>query len=197
MGIGIHTGTSFVGYIGSNEQMKYDAIGSNVNLSSRIESYSTGGQILISEECKKASTLRLNIDANYSVLPKGASTEIKLYSVGGIGSPYNIDCKFRIDLPSTLPEPIEIEFSTIENKHCGTEIYSGRITAMSKTYATLETLCPLMLFDNIRITSKGTVSCKVVSKSVNGFLLRFTSIPKIVEEWKSNTKLLTGDADGK
>jgi adenylate cyclase len=38
-----------VGNIGSAERTKYGVVGSHVNLTSRIQSYTTGGQILISE----------------------------------------------------------------------------------------------------------------------------------------------------
>lgn len=197
MGIGINTGDAYVGYIGSTGKLKYDAIGSNVNLASRIESYSTGGQILISESCMEATKLRLNIASKFSVLPKGSGSELVLYLVGGIGSPYNIECKYQIDNPEPLEVPIDISFYTIENKHCGSESYAGRITGLSKTHATLETNCPLMIFDNIRINSRGAVSCKVVSRSGNGFLLRFTSIPKKYEEWSRESKTKAGDTDGK
>src|SRR5512140_556139 len=49
MGIGIHTGRVIVGNIGSLRRTKYAAVGSNVNLAGRIESFTTGGQLLISE----------------------------------------------------------------------------------------------------------------------------------------------------
>ena len=45
MGIGIHTGQVVLGNIGSPERMKYGVVGRHVNLTSRIQSYTTGGQI--------------------------------------------------------------------------------------------------------------------------------------------------------
>ena len=48
MGIGINTGEVVVGNIGSLKRTKYGIVGSQVNLTYRIESYTTGGQILIS-----------------------------------------------------------------------------------------------------------------------------------------------------
>src|SRR5262249_22755747 len=50
MGIGLHTGRVVVGNIGSARRTKYAAVGTAVNLAARVESYTTGGQILISEE---------------------------------------------------------------------------------------------------------------------------------------------------
>src|SRR3954465_11804143 len=53
MGIGIHTGQVGVGNIGSLERMKYGVGGSHVNLTSRIQSCTTGGQILVSEATRR------------------------------------------------------------------------------------------------------------------------------------------------
>ena len=53
MGIGIHTGPVVVGNVGSPERMKYGVVGSHVNLTSRIQSYTTGGQILISDTTRR------------------------------------------------------------------------------------------------------------------------------------------------
>lgn len=55
MGIGIHTGEAILGNIGSNIRTKYDMIGRNVNLTSRIEGFTKGGQILISPETYEAA----------------------------------------------------------------------------------------------------------------------------------------------
>ena len=43
MGIGVHTGQVVVGNIGSPERMKYGVVGSHVNLTSRIQSFTMGG----------------------------------------------------------------------------------------------------------------------------------------------------------
>jgi PAS domain S-box-containing protein len=53
MGIGVHTGQVVAGNIGSPERAKYGVVGSHVNLTSRIQSFTTGGQILISETTRR------------------------------------------------------------------------------------------------------------------------------------------------
>ena len=47
MGIGLHTGEAVVGNIGSEQRAKYAVVGSAVNVASRVESATVGGQILL------------------------------------------------------------------------------------------------------------------------------------------------------
>jgi len=48
-GVGISVGDAVVGYIGTQKQMNYTAIGSSVNMASRLESAAAPGQILLSD----------------------------------------------------------------------------------------------------------------------------------------------------
>ncbi|OUL20942.1 adenylate/guanylate cyclase domain-containing protein [Nostoc sp. 106C] len=71
MGIGINSGEVVVGNIGSEKRSKYGIVGGQVNLTYRIESYSLGGQILISESTFKEVGSLLRIDEQKTVQPKG------------------------------------------------------------------------------------------------------------------------------
>jgi class 3 adenylate cyclase len=53
MGIGINEAEVIVGNVGSSKRSKYGVVGSGVNMTHRIQSYATGGQILISESVRK------------------------------------------------------------------------------------------------------------------------------------------------
>src|SRR5262249_14016084 len=85
MGIGLNTGEVVAGNIGSLKRTKYGVIGSEVNITSRVESFTVGGQILIPDSTRKAVGDILRIDGQMSVEPKGVKAPITLYEVGGIG----------------------------------------------------------------------------------------------------------------
>ena len=76
MGIGIHTGEVIVGNIGSDRRMKYAAVGSHVNLTGRIESYTTGGQLLISESTLQEVGTIVEVGRSLRIEPKGARKEM-------------------------------------------------------------------------------------------------------------------------
>ncbi len=62
MGIGVHTGEVVVGNIGSPKRMKYGVVGSDVDLTFHIQSYTIGGQILISEATRREVVPILRIE---------------------------------------------------------------------------------------------------------------------------------------
>lgn len=95
MGIGINTGEVVVGNIGSCRRMKYSVVGSPVNMAARIESFTVGGQVLVSEATLRAAGPILRVDGSLRVNVKGLSRAITIFDIGGIGGSYGL----------SLPEP--------------------------------------------------------------------------------------------
>lgn len=87
MGVGIHTGEAIVGCIGSSVRMKYDVIGHNMNLASRVEGFSAGGQILITDETLAAAgdEVILREGGTKLVHPKGVRGYVRVHDVVGMG----------------------------------------------------------------------------------------------------------------
>ena len=90
LGIGLNTGPMVVGNIGSKKRMKYGVVGRNVNLTARIESYTVGGQIFISENTLKACGDIVRLDSAMQVSPKGVKEPLTIYEVGGIAGDYQL-----------------------------------------------------------------------------------------------------------
>jgi class 3 adenylate cyclase len=88
-GIGINTGEVIVGNIGSEKRAKYGVVGHHVNFTSRIESYTAGGQILIPERTFEACEGMVQIRGEMSVRPKGFDEDVRLFDVLSMGEPYN------------------------------------------------------------------------------------------------------------
>lgn len=89
-GIGINTGEVVVGNIGSDKRLKYGVVGHNVNFTSRIESYTSGGEVIVSRRTRDLCGDILQITREIRVKPKGFDEEVELAYVGGLGGSYKL-----------------------------------------------------------------------------------------------------------
>jgi adenylate cyclase len=85
VGVGIHTGTAFVGVVGGEEGTPQDftALGDNVNIAARLASNANPGEVLISEAAYKAAGLELG-DLEYRELDlkgKEITTSVRVLRV--------------------------------------------------------------------------------------------------------------------
>jgi adenylate cyclase len=85
MGVGIHTGEVVVGNIGTETRAKYGIVGSNVNLTSRIQSTASSGRVVISEETYALLAERMDVARSFSVCLKGVEGVKSLYEIDGAG----------------------------------------------------------------------------------------------------------------
>lgn len=81
MGIGLNTGDTVIGNIGSEKRLEYTAIGDTVNVASRLCSNAKGGQILISEETWMEITEMVEARALEPIRVKGKAEPIKIFEV--------------------------------------------------------------------------------------------------------------------
>ena len=177
MGIGINTGEVIVGNIGSEKRTKYGVVGSHVNLCGRIESYTVGGQILISPKTRALIQEPLQILQEQTIFPKGAKEPLCLAHVAGIGGGYGISYQLREVSLRRLEEPIKITYFVIKNKHIEQEKGEGSFVALSEMGALLQTERSLQLYDDLQIELGGKLFAKVIAAETEGWRLRFTSVP--------------------
>jgi adenylate cyclase len=152
MGIGINTGEVVVGNIGSTKRTKYGPIGRNVNLASRIESYTVGGQILVSESTLKASGKIVEASRAIEVMPKGFKQPIILYEVKGIGGDFNRSVAEKEGVESiTLKTPIRIGFWEIEEKHVDKDLHRGLIIRVAGETLDIQSDSPINTYTDLKI----------------------------------------------
>ncbi|MBL8115438.1 MAG: response regulator, partial [Acidobacteria bacterium] len=193
MGIALNTGNVVVGNIGSQTRAKYGVVGSHVNLAARIESYSVGGQVLISEMTLLQAGAGVTVGKKIIINAKGFKDPIPIYDVRAISGKYNFTLPDAGEPLVELSHPIPVRFTMIIEKHVGEEVQQARILRMSEKEAELECDAEVPEMTNLKIRVVGASGEEIPADlygkvmgtldGVKGFLLRFTAMPPEVDRF--------------
>ena len=194
MGIGLNETEVIVGNIGSDKRSKYAVVGSGVNQTSRIESYTVGGQILISGSVYEAAGHDLRIDAQRDVFPKGSETPLRIYAVGGIAGTWNLALSRTMPPRVLLKKEMPLRYKPLASKDVRQSEYIGSILKLSNTDAEMKLADPADLLSNIKMNlvdvaenlSTKHFYGKIMAasqKSENAYIIRFTSVPPEVDAY--------------
>jgi len=192
LGIGIHTGQVVVGNIGSLERMKYGVVGSHVNLTSRIQSCTTGGQILVSEATRREVGPMLKIGKQMEIRAKGFEQPVTVSEVVGVGGPHKLSLVQTRETLVTLSEEIPVRYFLAEGSQLNEEMFKGSLMKLSSKRAEVRLDSPVPIFSNLEMLLTGSegervdgsLQCKVasaVTDSNKRFLVHFTSMSPGVE----------------
>ncbi len=188
MGIAVNSGIVLVGNIGSEKRTKYGVVGSEVNFTGRMESYTVGGQVLISQSTYERLSEIVDVRSTLQVQMKGVTGEVTLYDVKGIGGEYEVRLGDRDDTVVTLREPIPVGVRRLSQKTVQGQEFRGRIMRSSMTTAILQVDNPVDRWEDLEISplnrqtgyEAAMIYAKVVALEADfetyGATIRFTSV---------------------
>ncbi|MGA8832502.1 MAG: adenylate/guanylate cyclase domain-containing protein [Desulfomonilaceae bacterium] len=169
MGIAVNTGSVVVGNIGSDKRVKYGAVGPDVNFTGRMESFSVGGQVLVSQSTYERLSSILVVKNILEVEMKGFEHKVKLYDVIGIRGKYSIALKDREEIFRSLATPIIITYFELSRKTVSSRGTLGTLREVSQREAKIVCSEPVALWENIKIIlhdEKGEISKAVIYAKV-------------------------------
>jgi len=183
LGIGLNTGEMIVGNIGSTRRTKYGVVGKEVNLTSRIESYTVGGQVLISESTYASCRSPLEIGGKLEVQPKGCSSSIQIFDVRGMHLPdRSLVLDFKAEPFKSLDPPVEIEFQILSGKDVVAKLKQATITGWHEKGLILSTDFELESFTNLKLTHQDlevyVKTAQVLDDQGGSYEMAFTSLPQ-------------------
>ena len=142
MGIALHTGEVVVGNIGSVKRSKYGVVGRTINTTARIESFTVGGQVIVSPTLISAAGRGLILGDEVEVHAKGMKEPLRCRQL--LGHEDHPELGLEEETACTpLAEPVPVRYVLLTGKHFDEQMEPAAFVALSHRRAVIEARSPL------------------------------------------------------
>ncbi len=187
MGIALHTGESVVGNLGSTKRSKYGVVGRTVNLTARIESFTVGGQVLVSPTLIQAAGPGLILGEEIEVSAKGMREPLSCRELLGHEDFPELGVEVQERQFMMLARPVSCYFVRLAGKHLEDQRHPATLMGLAQGQAVLATASPLTRHSNIILRLEGGAGqaeehelyakvIRILDEPDNCCVLHFTSV---------------------
>ena len=192
MGIGVHTGEVVVGNIGSTKRSKYGVVGRTVNLTARIESFTIGGQVLVSPALINAAGRGLTLGDEVKVQAKGMREALGCRELLGHEDHPELLLKEEEAIFATLDNPLPFTYMVLTDKYLDGQMHGAILISLSQRQAVVKVSGRLPRRTNIMFRLEGGIgeeeSPELYAKVIQPFdelgkryLIHFTWVPPDIQ----------------
>jgi adenylate cyclase len=159
MGVGLDTGSAVVGNMGALRRIKYGVVGHLVNAAARIETFTVGGQVLVSDAVRTALGDRLVADGPVEVEGKGLGAAMRLWEVLTLRGETTLVLPSPVRDVVVLTDPLDATVRIFHGKQLDRTRHAARVHRLGAGGGELTSEAPLAVFSTVHVNLPALAAC--------------------------------------
>ena len=159
-------------------------VGHAVNLAARIETFTVGGQVLISEASRRLIEDLISVSGPFEAYGKGVEGAIQVWEVRGLCHHPDLTLPPTVPGLTSLSQPVPARFRLITGKQIASELYQATMAKLSEAGVALATELALDDFAAIQLQLSSPagepihIDGKVVGagEAMHHYIIRFSGL---------------------